>query len=102
MNAIVPGVVETDMSSFTKTDASRKSALNIQALQRLAQPEDIALAVAFLASDDARRITGDTIRATGDPSSDSLAFNGSNPAMLVGKGEEIERRGSTLGRISVF
>lgn len=37
----------------------------MQALQRLAQPEDIASVVAFLASDQSRWITGDTLRVDG-------------------------------------
>ena len=53
------------MSSFTKTDAGREATLGMQALQRLAQPEDIASAVAFLVSDQARWITGDTLRVDG-------------------------------------
>jgi 3-oxoacyl-[acyl-carrier protein] reductase len=65
VNAVAPGVVATDMSSFTKTDAGRNSALGIQALKRLAQPDDIAGVVAFLASADARWITGDTVRVDG-------------------------------------
>jgi len=65
VNAVAPGVVETEMSSFTKTDAGREATLGMQALKRLAQPEDIASAVAFLASDQARWITGDTLRVDG-------------------------------------
>jgi 3-oxoacyl-[acyl-carrier protein] reductase len=65
VNAVAPGVVETDMSNFTKTDAGRGITLGMQALQRVAQPDDIAGVVAFLASDDARWITGDTIRVDG-------------------------------------
>jgi 3-oxoacyl-[acyl-carrier protein] reductase len=65
VNAVAPGVVETDMSSFAKTDAGRDYALGLQALKRLAQPEDIAPVVTFLASDDARWITGDTIYVDG-------------------------------------
>jgi 3-oxoacyl-[acyl-carrier protein] reductase len=65
VNAVAPGVVETDMSSFAKTDAGRDYALGLQALKRLAQPEDIAPVVAFLASDDARWVTGDTIHVDG-------------------------------------
>jgi NAD(P)-dependent dehydrogenase (short-subunit alcohol dehydrogenase family) len=53
------------MSNFTKTDAGRDFALSMQALQRLAQPEDIGAVIAFLASDDARWITGDTVRVDG-------------------------------------
>lgn len=65
VNAVAPGVVETEMSSFTKTDAGREATLGMQALQRLAQPEDIASVVAFLASDQSRWITGDTLRVDG-------------------------------------
>jgi 3-oxoacyl-[acyl-carrier protein] reductase len=65
VNGVAPGVVATEMSSFTKTDAGRDMALSMQALKRLAQPDDIAGAVAFLASDAARWITGDTIRVDG-------------------------------------
>ena len=65
VNAVAPGVVETDMSNFTKTDVGRDFTLGMQALKRVAQPDDIAGAVAFLASDDARWISGDTIRVDG-------------------------------------
>lgn len=65
VNAVAPGVVQTDMSNFTKTDGGRDFALGMQSLKRLAVPEDIGDVIAFLASDQARWITGDTIRADG-------------------------------------
>lgn len=65
VNAVAPGVVATDMSSFVKTETGRDYTLGIQALKRLAQPDDIGGVVAFLASDDARWITGDTIHVDG-------------------------------------
>jgi len=65
VNAVAPGVVETDMSNFAKTDAGREYTLGMQALKRLAQPDDIAPVVAFLASDDARWVTGHTIHVDG-------------------------------------
>ncbi len=65
VNAVAPGVVDTDMSSFAKTDQGRAFTLGIQALKRVAGPEDIAGAVAFLASDAARWISGDTLRVDG-------------------------------------
>ncbi len=65
VNAVAPGVVATDMSSFAKTDEGRDFTLGLQALQRVAQPEDIAGAIAFLASDAARWVSGDTLRADG-------------------------------------
>ena len=65
VNAVAPGVVATEMSSFTKTDAGRDFTLSMQALQRLAQPDDIGDVIAFLASDSARWISGDTVRVDG-------------------------------------
>jgi NAD(P)-dependent dehydrogenase (short-subunit alcohol dehydrogenase family) len=65
INAVAPGVVQTDMSNFTKTDAGRDYTLGMQALKRLAEPDDIAGAVAFLASDQARWITGEIIHVDG-------------------------------------
>ena len=65
VNAVAPGVVQTDMSSFAKTDAGRDFTLSIQALKRVAQPDDIAGAIAFLASDAAKWISGDTLRVDG-------------------------------------
>jgi 3-oxoacyl-[acyl-carrier protein] reductase len=65
VNAVAPGVVPTDMSSFAKTDAGREFTVGIQALERMAQPDDIGAAIAFLASDEARWITGDTLRVDG-------------------------------------
>jgi len=65
VNAVAPGVVETDMSGFAKTDAGRDFTLGMQALKRVAQPDDIAGAIAFLASDAARWVSGDTLRVDG-------------------------------------
>ena len=65
VNAVAPGVVETEMSKFTKTEAGREVTLGMQALKRMAQPDDIAPVVAFLASDDARWVTGESIHVDG-------------------------------------
>jgi NAD(P)-dependent dehydrogenase (short-subunit alcohol dehydrogenase family) len=65
VNAITPGVIDTDMSNFTKTEAGRAVALEMQALQRIGKPEDIADVVAFLVSDGARWITGACIPVDG-------------------------------------
>ena len=65
VNAVAPGVVQTDMSNFTKTDAGRDFTLGMQALKRLAEPDDIGGVVAFLASDEARWITGDILHVDG-------------------------------------
>jgi 3-oxoacyl-[acyl-carrier protein] reductase len=65
VNAVAPGVIDTDMSNFTKTEAGREVTLGMQALKRIGQPEDVADVVAFVASDAARWITGASIPVDG-------------------------------------
>ena len=65
VNAVAPGVGETDMSYVAKSESGRNLTLDMQALKRVAQPDDIGGVVAFLASDEACWITGDTVRVDG-------------------------------------
>ena len=65
VNAVAPGVIDTDMSNFTKTDAGREVTLGMQALKRIGKPEDVADVVAFVASAGARWITGASIPVDG-------------------------------------
>jgi 3-oxoacyl-[acyl-carrier protein] reductase len=65
VNAVAPGVIDTDMSNLTKTEAGRELTLAMQALKRIGKPEDVADVVAFLASDGARWITGASIAVDG-------------------------------------
>jgi NAD(P)-dependent dehydrogenase (short-subunit alcohol dehydrogenase family) len=65
VNAIAPGVIDTDASNFTKTEAGRNATLSMQELKRIGQPPDIADVIVFVASDSARWITGATIPVDG-------------------------------------
>lgn len=64
VNLVAPGYVVTDMTANLSPELMQK-ALAMIPLQRLAQPEDIARAVAFLASDDAAYITGQVLCVDG-------------------------------------
>ncbi len=64
VNCVAPGFIETDMTN--KLPEEQRSALAGQIpLARLGQPEEIAGVVAFLVSDAAAYITGDTIHVNG-------------------------------------
>jgi 3-oxoacyl-[acyl-carrier protein] reductase len=65
VNAVAPGVIDTDMSNFTKTEAGREVAWGMQAVKRIGKPEDVADMVAFLALDATRWITGASISVDG-------------------------------------
>jgi 3-oxoacyl-[acyl-carrier protein] reductase len=65
VNAVAPGVIDTDMSSFVRSDDGRDYTLGIQSLQRIGHPDDVADVIVFLASDAARWVTGETIQAGG-------------------------------------
>lgn len=64
VNAVAPGFIETDMTR--KLDDSQRQAILSQVpMARLGEPDEIAKTVAFLASDDAAYITGETIHLNG-------------------------------------
>ncbi len=75
INCVCPGIVETDMWAKIEREVGSllnlkpgeftRSRLNSIALGRLEKPEDVADAVAFLCSDDARYITGQAINVEG-------------------------------------
>jgi len=65
VNAVAPGFINTDMPRFMKTEEGRATVVGMQALKRIAEPADVASVIAFLASDEARWITGDTIPVDG-------------------------------------
>ncbi len=70
VNAICPGWVETEMARqgfarFGSVEAGRATAAAMAPLKRVLDPEEIAGLAAYLASDDARSITGQAIVADG-------------------------------------
>lgn len=64
VNAVAPGFIDTDMTRALP-DAQREALLAGIPLNRLGQPEEIAAAVAFLASPGAAYITGETLHVNG-------------------------------------
>ena len=66
VNAIAPGAIDTDMAQdFLGTEESREYVKSIQALKRIGQPDDIADAVLFIASDHSRWVDGRSIEVSG-------------------------------------
>jgi 3-oxoacyl-[acyl-carrier protein] reductase len=71
VNAVAPGYVATEMTDATarrigmEPEEHRARVAENIPLRRVAFPEDVASVVAFLASDDARHVTGQTIYVTG-------------------------------------
>ena len=61
-NAVAPGFIQTDM---TENLGDNNPLLNSIPLGRMGRPEDIAAAVAFLASDSAAYITGEVLKVDG-------------------------------------
>ncbi len=75
VNAVAPGWIETEMTKeaaervgITMEDMKERFAKNIP-LRRFGRPEDVANVVAFLCSDEASYISGETIYVAGGPSS---------------------------------
>ncbi|EOI6868797.1 3-oxoacyl-ACP reductase FabG [Yersinia enterocolitica] len=64
VNVVAPGFIETDMTKAL-TDDQRAGILAQVPANRLGQPKEIASAVAFLASDEASYISGETLHVNG-------------------------------------
>lgn len=64
VNAVAPGFIATDMTA-AMTDAAKEATLAAIPMSRLGAPEDVARAIAFLASDEAAYITGQVLAVDG-------------------------------------
>ncbi|MBP4132844.1 3-oxoacyl-ACP reductase FabG [Gallibacterium anatis] len=64
VNVVAPGFIATDMTDAL-TEEQKAATLAQVPAGRLGEPKDIAKAVAFLASDDAAYITGETLHVNG-------------------------------------
>ncbi|WP_216911550.1 SDR family oxidoreductase [Nocardia noduli] len=64
VNAVAPGVVKTKFADALYS-ADEEKAASVYPMKRLGSPEDVARLIAFLASDEAAWITGETVRVDG-------------------------------------
>lgn len=65
VNCVVPGIADTAMPRLTHTEESLQATADAIPLRRIGTPEDTAATVAFLLSDDASYITGQTLGVNG-------------------------------------
>jgi NAD(P)-dependent dehydrogenase (short-subunit alcohol dehydrogenase family) len=66
INAVAPGLVETPLTErITSNEKALDSSLSMHALGRIGQPEDVAAAIAWLLSDEASWVTGQTLGVDG-------------------------------------
>jgi NAD(P)-dependent dehydrogenase (short-subunit alcohol dehydrogenase family) len=67
VNTVAPGIIDTDMNAgwLRESAEGRAEAAAVSAFNRVGEPADVADVVAFVASDDARWVTGQYLDATG-------------------------------------
>jgi NAD(P)-dependent dehydrogenase (short-subunit alcohol dehydrogenase family) len=70
VNAVCPGIIETSMwqawlAEVDDVEATVADVIKLQPLGRIGRPDDVANAIAFLASDEASYITGTTLYVDG-------------------------------------
>jgi len=65
VNAIAPGLTDTAQPRYGHGEEELAAMASAVPLGRMAQPDDIAAVAVFLASDDARHVTGQTVHVNG-------------------------------------
>lgn len=92
VNAVAPGLVSTDMSRALWEGEQQEREAALLPLGRLGHPDDIAGAICFLLSDDARWTTGQVLDVDG-----GRLLHGHGPARLLGQRElAADQAGSEL------
>jgi 2-hydroxycyclohexanecarboxyl-CoA dehydrogenase len=70
-NAVAPGPIETPLLGAAESTLGeigarlKQGMINATVMQRIGEPEEVAAAIAFLASDDASYVTGQTLNVSG-------------------------------------
>ena len=65
VNEVAPGWIETAFATTAMADDYRQQVIDLTPLRRFGQPQDVASAVVFLASDEAAFVTGQTLMVNG-------------------------------------
>lgn len=65
VNTVAPGIIDTAMNGWLADPSAARAAAAYSVFDRVGEPEEVADVVAFVASDDARWVTGQTLDATG-------------------------------------
>jgi pyridoxal 4-dehydrogenase len=91
VNAVTPGLTESDGVKASPHNDSFDFVETLQAIPGRGQPEDIAAAVAFLASDDARFITGETVKVDGGLLAQGIALWGTGKDNIFMKSAGVNR-----------
>ncbi|AYB46972.1 SDR family oxidoreductase [Paenibacillus lautus] len=65
INAVAPGPINTELFTVGKSEEQIAGIVNMNAFGRLGEPDDIAGVVLFLASEESKWITGQTLRVNG-------------------------------------